>query len=80
MTAISCTPACDNTQRVVGGLYSCAKSGWNQQCSFEDIRAPVLAYASLCLKMHIHAHFGGILGFKRGQNGNFCSFICMGMQ
>ena len=62
-----------------GGLFHCAKFGLNRFSSFDDMQ--VLIFWALSLKMPIHAHFGGVLGVKIGEIGNFfCSFIPLGNQ
>ena len=43
-----------------GGLCHCAKFGLNRFSSFDNM--PVSMFCEFCLKMPIHAHFGGVLG------------------
>jgi len=39
----------------VGGLYRCAKFGWNRLCIFEDMRFST--FCAIGLKMSFHAPF-----------------------
>jgi len=74
-SCMCCTPSRDHAQGVVGGLYRCAKFGWNRQSSFEDMRVSISCQFGL--KMPIHKW--GVLESKIRENGNFCSFILLGM-
>jgi len=61
----------DHPRRVLGGLYRCAKFGWNRRWSFEDIWVSILYQFGL--KMPIHGPFGGF-GIKIGVMENFLQF------
>ena len=50
----------DHPRRVVNGLYRCAKIGWNQHCSCEDMR--FLLLCEFDLKMPVHCLLGVFLG------------------
>ena len=43
----------DHPQRIFGGLYRCAKFGWNRWSSFDNM--PVLIFCEFGLNMPIHA-------------------------
>jgi len=53
----SCVWTLDHPRRILGGLYRCVNYGWNQQCSFEDMRVSMLC--EFGLKMLIQASVGG---------------------
>jgi len=61
----------DHPRCVVGGLYRCAKFGWNRPCSFEDMRVLMLHEFGLnaysCL-------FGGFWRLKMRENGKCFQF------
>jgi len=58
----------DDPQRVLGGLYCCAKFGWNRCSSFDN------------MKVWLISAFLGRLGVKMGDNGHFFVFIPLGIQ
>jgi len=59
----------NDPQRVFGGLYHCAKFGWNCFNCFDSTK--VLIFCTFGLKTPIHANFGAVLGVKINENGNF---------
>ena len=50
----------DHPRRVFGGIYQCAKFGWNRSSSFNNMQ--VLIFNELGLKMPIHTPNGGFPG------------------
>ena len=50
----------DNPRRLLGGLYRCAKFGWNLCSTFDNMK--VLIFCAFCLKTPIHAPKIGVLG------------------
>ena len=67
----------DHQRSAVGGLYLCAKFGWNRPCSFEDMSFIVMR---VCLKSAYSRAFWGVLGVKMREDGNFFSFIPLVME
>ena len=62
-----CCACFDHTRRAYGGLYHCAKFGWNRCSRFDNMQ--VLIFCKLGLKTLIHApkcRFGGIWLSKWG--------------
>jgi len=57
-----CYACLDHPQRLLSGLYRCAKFGSNGRRSFEGKRVSMLC--EFGLKMPIHAPFGEVLGVK----------------
>jgi len=57
----------DHPRCIVGGLYRCAKFGWNRHYSFEDTRFSMLW--EFGLKMH--TCFGGVFWVKMGKGKLF---------
>ena len=58
-------------QRAFGGLYHCAKFGWNRYSSFDNMQ--VLLFRDLGLKMPIHAPKIGVFGGFDPLNGEAIS-------
>jgi len=52
---------------VLGGLYHCAKIGWNRCTGFDNMQ--VLLFCALCLKTSIRTHKIGVLGAYDPLNG-----------
>jgi len=50
----------DHPRRLVGGLYRCAKFGWNRCSTFDNMK--VLIFCAFGLKTPIHAPKIGVLG------------------
>jgi len=50
----------DNPRRLLGGLYRCAKFGWNRCSTFDNMK--VLIFCAFGLKTPIHAPKIGVLG------------------
>ena len=49
----------DHPRRLLGGLYRCAKFGWNRCSTFDNIE--VLIFCAFCLKTPVHAPKIGFL-------------------
>ena len=58
----------DHPRRAFGGLYRCAKFGWNRCSSFDDMQVSV--FRSFGLKMPIQAPKSGVFGAFDPLNGN----------
>jgi len=56
----------DHPRRAFGGLYHCAKFGWNRCSSFDNMH--VLVFCDFGLKTPIHAPFGGFWGHSSPKN------------
>ena len=50
----------DHPRRLLGGLYCCAKFGWNRCSTFDNMK--VLIFCAFGLKTPIHAPKIGVLG------------------
>jgi len=50
----------DHRRRLLGGLYRCAKFGWNRCSTFDNMK--VLIFCAFGLKMPIHTPKIGVLG------------------
>jgi len=61
----------DNQRRVFGGIYYCAKFGWNRCSSFDNMQ--VLIFNEFGLKMPIHAPNGGFYGDFTPEMGSVTS-------
>ena len=74
----------DHPQRVLGGLYHCAKFGCNRRCSFQYIFQYMgVSILFQCLKITTHAHFGSFLlgwGKNRGSGKLFELFVVLSLQ
>jgi len=57
----------DHPRRAFGGLYHCAKCGWNRCSSFDNMH--VFRFREFGLKTPIHAPKLGVLGENRGRCG-----------
>ena len=57
----------DHPRRAFGGLYNCAKFGWNRYSSFDNMQ--VLVFRDLGLKTPIHAPKIGVFGGFDPLNG-----------
>ena len=55
----------DDPRRAFGGLYHCAKFGWNRCSSFDNMH--VFRFREFGLKMPIHANNSGVLWGKYGK-------------
>jgi len=62
----------DHTQKVFGGLYCCAKLGWNRCSNFDNKHVSIFS-ANMAGKIPIHAPFCGIFGWYDPYMGS--SFI-----
>jgi len=60
----------DHPRRVFGGLYRCAKFGWNRCSSFDNMH--VFQFCEFGLKMPIHAPKIWVLGEFYPLNGEQC--------
>ena len=60
----------DHPRRVLVGLYRCAKFGWNQCISFDNMKLSI--FCPFGLKTPIHAPKIGVLGIFHPQNGQQC--------
>ena len=60
----------DHPRRAFGGLYHCAKFGWNRCSSFENM--DVFRFREFGLKTPIHAPKLGVLGDFDPLNGEQC--------
>jgi len=50
----------DHPRRLLGGLYRCAKFGWNRCITFDNMK--FLIFCAFGLKMNIHAPEIGVFG------------------
>jgi len=58
----------DHQRRLVGGLYRCAKFGWNRCSIFDNMK--VLIFCAFGMKTPIHAPKIGVLGDLTSLVGN----------
>jgi len=63
---------CNSPQQEFGGLYHCAKFGWNRISRSDNTK--VLTFSVFGLKMPTHALFG-CFGGKIGKMETFCIVI-----
>ena len=69
------------TRKAFGGLYHCAKFGWNRCSSFDNMH--VFRFHKFGLKTPIHAPKLGVLGENRERGGAILtptnSFLLLGV-
>jgi len=58
----------DDSQREFGGVYHCAKSGWNRISRFDDTK---VEYFALLAWKRLFTPLLAVLGIKIGENRNF---------
>jgi len=62
-------------QRVFGGLYHCAKFGWNCLSHFDNIKVRI--FCAFGLKTPIHAPFLPVFVDKNKKSRNFLDFLTL---